>query len=338
MINYSILEIKRAIFHKVMAKRAGSDPCVVESDTLRELTTDMKDILRKRMSDAFGSAGRAFELTINDVEDGSVYSMIHNLCNEDDNVFYQRSIDLANKLALSQNKISIPHGFFVLLDCVNPVDNMPVYVMMKAEPHDAVEITQSLARAINNIILSPSQKMYKAGCFQQFNTEEGHRGYRAYLFDEQFGSRAHLAEYFYRDFLGLTVSTNDKVLTKLFFVKMIDAIKDRYKNDYLRKNDADEVLNAEMNNQNTTLNPRDVIDRAICIDDRDYFYRRVLSDEMPPSFRKNISLIDSRMMNRSMLISDDIKICAPQGLFQDNSFVIDRETDNDYVIVKIRKN
>lgn len=338
MINYNILEIKRAIFHKVMARRSDCDSYVVESDSLRELTDDMKDILRKRMSDAFGSAGRAFELAINDVEDGSVYSIIHNLRHEDDSVFYQRSVELANKLAFCQNKTSIPHGFFVLLDCVNPIDNMPVYVMMKAEPHDAVEITQSLARAINNIILSPSQKMYKAGCFQQINTEGGHRGYKAYLFDEQFGSRAHLAEYFYRDFMGLTVSANDKVLTKMFFAKMTDAIKDKYKNDYLRKNDADEVLNAEMHNQNTTLNPRDVIDRAICLDDRDYFYRRVLSEEMPPSFRKNISLIDSRMINRSMSISDDIKIFAPQGMFQDDSFVIDRETDNDYVIVKIRKN
>ena len=338
MINYHILNIKRAIFHKVMARRNDSDPYVEESDSVIELTPSMEDIFRKRMSDAFGSAGKAFELSINDVEDGSVYSMIHNLSYEDDDAFYQRSLELAHRLAECQNKTSIPHGFFVLLDCVNPIDNMPVYVMMKAEPHDALEITQSVARALKNIILSPSQKMYKAGCFQQISREGGHRGYKAYLFDEQFGSRAHLAEYFYRDFMGLTINSNDKVLTKMFFVKMQEAIRDKYKYDYLRKNEAEDVLNAEMLNQTTTLRPIDVIDRAIALSDRDYFYRRVLNEEIPTSFRKNISLIDSRMMNRSMSISDDIKLSAPQGLFQNNSLVIDRDTDDEYVIVKIRKN
>ena len=338
MINYNILEIKRAIFHKVMARRSDRDSYVEESETIIDLTPSMEDILRRRMSDAFGSAGRAFELTINDVEDGSVYSMVHNLRYVEDDVFYKKSIELAYKLACCQNRIIIPHGFFVLLDCINPIDGKPVYVMMKAEPHDAVEITQSVARALKNIILSPSQKMYKAGCFQQINEEGGHRGYKAYLFDEQFGSRAHLAEYFYRDFMGLTVSTNDKVLTKMFFVKMTETINDKYKNDYLRKNDAEEVLNAEILNQNNILKPREIIDRAIEVSDRDYFYRRVLLEDMPTSFHKNISLIDSRMMKRSMAISDEIKIFAPQGAFQNNSLVIDRETDNEYVIVKIRKN
>ena len=320
-----------------MAKRPEAESYVEESENVIDLTPRMKDIFRKRMSDAFGSAGRSFELAINDVEDGSVYSMIHNLRHQDDNEFYNRSLELANKLASCQNKGYIPHGFFVLLDCVNPIDNLPVYVMLKAEPHDAVEITQSIARALDNIILSPSQKMYKAGCFQQISTEDGHRGYKAYLFDEQFGSSARLADYFYRDFMGLTVRSNDKVLTKIFFVKMADAIKDKYKEDYRRKNEAEEVLNAEMHNQNNTLNPRQIIDRAIVIVDRDFFYRRVINEDMPPSFRKNISLIDSRMMNRTMAISDDIKIFAPQNLFQNDSFVIDRESDNEYVIVKIRK-
>lgn len=321
-----------------MAKRTDRDSYVEESDHAIVLTPRVEDIFRKRMSDAFGNAGRSFELTISDIEDGSVFSMIHNLRYENDTEFYNRSLELANKLAACQNKSIIPHGFFVLLDCINPIDDMPVYVIMKAEPHDALEISQSVARALDNIILSPSQKMYKAGCFQQINTEGGHRGYKAYLFDEQFGSRAHLAEYFYRDFMGLTVSSNDKVLTKIFFVKMADAIKEKYKSDYCSKNDAEEVLNAEMHNQNVSIIPREIIDRAVVYEDRDFFYRRVINEDMPTSFRKNISLIDARLLNRSVSISDDIKISAPQSLFENDSFIIDRESDENYVILKIQKN
>ena len=302
------------------------------------MTPQMESIFRTRMHDAFSQGGKAFELSINDVEDGSAFSLIHGMRQCNDATFLAKSITLANKLADTQTKKSIPHGFFVLLDCVNPQDNLPVYVLMKAEPHDAVEISTNVARALENIILSPSQKMYKAACFQQISADSGHRGYRAYLFDEQFASRAQLAEYFYKGFLGLSVNSNDKVLTKMFFCRMADSIKDKYENDYVKRNDAEAVLDSEMRNQNLALNPREAINRIIDVEDRDYFYRRVIKEDMPTNFRKNLSLIDGRMMRRSLSISDQIKIFAPQDLFQEQNFIIDRETDDDYVIVKIAKN
>lgn len=322
MINYNLLNIKRAIFHKVMAKRDDWAPYVEESNTMIGMTPRMEAIFRTRMHDAFSQGGKAFELSINDVEDGSAFSMIHGLRQCNDATFIAKSLSLANKLADTQTKKSIPHGFFVLLDCVYPQNNFPVYVLMKAEPHDAVEISTNVARALENIILSPSQKMYKAACFQQISAEGGHRGYRAYLFDEQFASRAQLAEYFYKDFLGLSINSNDKVLTKMFFCRMTDTIKDKYENDYVKKNDVEAVLDSEMRNQNLAFNPREVINRIIDVDDRDYFYRRVIREDLPTSFRKNLSLIDSRMMRRSMSISDQIKIFAPQDLFQEQNFVL----------------
>ena len=338
MINYNLLEVQRAIFHKVMAKRDDQEQDVVESDSMIEVTPAMEAIFRTRMSDAFSQGGKAFELSINDVEDGSVYSIIHRMRQDSDARFVEKSIDLAQKLAYTQTKKSIPHGFFVLLDCVNPIDNLPVYVLMKAEPHDAVGISNNTARVLENIILSPSQKMYKAACFQQTSTEGGHRGYKAYLFDEQFATRAQLAEYFYKDFLGLSVNSNDKVLTKMFFFRLSESIKEKYANDFLRRNEAEAQLDSEMRNQNTALRPYEVIDRIIEPRDREYFYRRVIRDDIPTNFRKNISLIEGKMMRRSMSISDQIKIFAPQDIFQDDSFIIDRESDNDYVIVKIAKN
>lgn len=338
MINYNLLEIKRAIFHKVMAKRTEFEPYIEESNSMIGMTSEMESIFRTRMTDAFSQGGKAFELSINDVEDGSVFSAIHGLRQKEDTSFIDTSVYLANKLADTQTKKSIPHGFFILLDCVNPIDNMPVYIIMKAEPHDAVAINASSATALKNIILSPSQKMYKAATFRQVNAEGGHCGYKAYLFDEQFASRAQLAEYFYKDFLGLSVNSNDKVLTKMFFVRMAESIKGKYSDDYIRRNEAETLLDAEMRNQVVSLNPREIIDRTIELRDRDYFYRRVIREDLPNNFRKNISLIDTRMMNRSMAISDNIKIFAPQDLFQQNSFIIDRETDDDYVIVKIAKN
>jgi hypothetical protein len=120
--------------------------------------------------------------------------------------------------------------------------------------------------------------------------------------------------------------------------RLSESIKEKYANDFLRRNEAEAQLDSEMRNQNTALRPYEVIDRIIEPRDREYFYRRVIRDDIPTNFRKNISLIEGKMMRRSMSISDQIKIFAPQDIFQDDSFIIDRETDNDYVIVKIAKN
>lgn len=337
MIDYNLLKVKRAIFHKVMARRREWDSYVEESKSLIDVSPEIEFILRTRMTDAFSQGSKAFELDINEVESGSAYSYLKDLCNLNEDDFINISIELAGKLAYCQDRSSIPHGFFLLLDCVNLVDNMPTYVLMKAEPHDALEVKVNSARVLKDIILSPSQKMYKAACFQKITNTGSYKDYKTYLFDEQFGARAQLAEYFYRDFLGLTVSKNDKVLTKMFFVKMLETIKDVYSKDYIKKDTVEELLKSEMKNQEKKLEPLKLIDRIVPVQEKDVFYRRVMNDEFPPSFIKNISLISDRLSKCTMSISDKIKISYPQELCGNESLCIDRESDAKYVIVKIPK-
>lgn len=335
MISYNLLIIKRAIVHKVMAKRKEFDSHVEESKSMVEITTEIETILRTRMTDAFSQTGKAFELAINEVESGSAFSYIDKLNARDDQCFMDISKELAEKLAYCQDRSNIPHGFFVLLDCINTMDGMPVYVLMKAEPHDALEIKSDSARVLKDIILSPSQKMYKAACFQKITDMGSYTDYKVYLFDEQFGTRAQLAEYFYRGFLGLTVNNNDKVLTKMFYFKMLSSIKSLYAKDYEAKDNAEECLKAEMNNKEKMIRSVEVIDRVIRSKDRDYFYRRVMNTEIPPTFRKDTSLLVETLSKTTVSISEDIKLSVSHGLLGADSLYIDKDSDKDFLIVKI---
>lgn len=338
MINYKLLHIHRAILHKVMARRQNIEPSVVESQYLLSIDAQVEGILKERLSDSFAQTGKSFELSINAVEADSTFSMLNGLNDKSDREFVAISKQLAAKLAETQQRVSIPHGFMLLLDCENTVDNLPVYIIMKAEPHEALVIAaNNIATALSDVILSPSQKMYKAASFQQVNAGvQGVGSYKAYLFDEQFQTRASLAEYFYKDFLGLTISQNDKVLTKMFFYKMLEGISTKYATDFIRRNDAEDALRAEMQNQQRLISPRAIIDRIIEVDDRDYFYNKISNTEIPTGFTKNLSLIDGKISHRGMSLSEDVKIYAPQDMFG-SSILVDRDTDHDYIIVKIPK-
>jgi len=337
MISYNLLSVRRAICHKVMARRKDRDSYVEESNSLINITPEIESILRTRMTDAFCQGSKAFELDINEVESGSAYSYINGLCHLDDKEFIASTKELAEKLACCQDRSNIPHGFFVLLDCVNTVDRMPVYVLMKAEPHDALEVKVDSTRVLKDIILSPSQKMYKAACFQKVSDTGSYSDYKAYLFDEQFGTRAQLAEYFYKGFLGLTISKNDKILTKMLYVKMMDTIKVVYSDNYIQKDATEELLKSEMKNHEKKIEPLKLIDRIIPKADKNYFSRKVLNDEFPPSFTKDNSLIADRLSRQTVSISDNIKISFSLELSDDKSLYVDRESDNKYVIIKIPK-
>lgn len=92
-----------------------------------------------------------------------------------------------------------------------------------------------------------------------------------------------------------------------------------------------------MKNHEKKIEPLKLIDRIIPKADKNYFSRKVLNDEFPPSFTKDNSLIADRLSRQTVSISDNIKISFSLELSDDKSLYVDRESDNKYVIIKIPK-
>lgn len=155
--------------------------------------------------------------------------------------------------------------------------------------------------------------------------------YRVVLFDSIVNSNSNIAQYFYKNFLGLTIQGNAELQTSLFYKKMDDRIWAKL--DDIEASNASDLLRAEvMNNAHVTLNPHEVITNIIPLENRDDFMPIV--DEFPQSFAKNAALITTKLGKKSILLSDNVRITAPTSFFEQNVQV---ENGDDCYVVTIRR-
>lgn len=336
MINYSALNIQRAIMHKIISKTNQEDSHTECSDSLISLDDDIKSIFRSRLSDAFGTAAKSLRLTINRIEPDSAFGYINRLHNDDDATFITDSKELAEMLANEQNRKNIPSGFLIILDAIDAILNQEVEVLIKAESQTAFNIGRHMSiQAVKDIIMSPASKLYKAASFIKTANNGLSSDYEVWLFDEQFTTRSSLAEYFYKGFLGLSVNDNDKALTKMFFEGMAKTIKSVYAGDKIAQANANSALLNEMNNQERTISPRNTIDRIIQVNDRDIFYEKCITEDTPTSFGKDTSFITSKISVMRYDLPQSFKCSFPYDNM--NNIEIDRDSDEHNVIIKIAK-
>lgn len=334
MIYYSELLIQRVIMHRICSKVSGliDSASVNPSDSMIELNDNLKRILQDRLITSFGNQSKSFELSIANTAEGSCFSLIKDLHAVDDTTFIALSKDIAELLASAQGNKQIPGGYFLLLDCLRH-DGSPVYICLKAEAHSALSVTENSAQALENIILSPAQKMYKAAVFEQVSsgTPLDYNNFRAYLFDSQFNSGTKLAEYFYKDFLGLTISDNARILTKQFYELMNATIDAAYLTDVEKSYECKDSLYTVINNHETTINPSAIISEIIELDKRDLFIRKVVN-VLPSSFPKDTNLLQNVLRSKNLRFGDSIRLSVRNDGLNNISISSDPENPNVKII------
>ena len=283
---------------------------------------------------AFGRQSKSFELEIEKDEDDSCFGIVRFLHQVDEPQFIALSTNIAKLLANSQRQQRIPGGFLLGVQC--KYEDKPLIVLIKAEPHQALGVSEMTVRTIRDIILSPEQKLYKAVYYVPKRIARpdevlGKDDFQVVLFDSIVNFNNSIAQYFYKDFLGLTIQSNAELQTSLFYKKMDDRIW--MKLDETDAMNASDLLRAEvMNNAHVTINPHEIITNVIPLEDRDEFMSII--DEFPQAFAKNTSLITTRLGKKSILLSDNVRITAPATFFEENVQV---ENGNDYYVVTIRR-
>lgn len=331
MVNFSNAEIVRAIMHRVNQKLGNNAATVTPSDHLLLLDDEAKQIIKERLVAAFGRQSKSFELEIEDDGANSCFNIVRSLRGASNDQFIALSLEIANLLADSQRQQRIPGGFLLVVHCM--YENKPVYVLIKAEPHEALGVSEMNVRTIKDIILSPEQKLYKAVYYEQKKIAAADEevlekdNYRVVLFDSIVSSNSSIAQYFYKDFLGLTIQSNAELQTSLFYKKMDEKIWSKLEDiDALNASD---LLRAEiLNNANITVNPHEIVTTIIPLDNHDDFMPVI--DQFPQSFVKDTSLINNRLGKKSILLSDTVRITAPASFFDENVEV--QEGENGYVV------
>lgn len=225
---FNSLEIKRAIIHKIL-ERKETDACsqVEENNTIIHCTPKMTLMIIERLLDAMGRKGKGFYLEIGDVAPSSLFMQCNGLDRRTDNEFIATSQALATKLAGLQTKGAIPDSYLMFIEAkdMSYQRGAPVYITIKAEPHSAFQHNGTAVDVLENLFLSPSQKLYKVGIlYEDDNNVVGEEEkafpnshFSGYVFDEQFTGSSNLAKYFYEGFLGFTLLHNGPLQSKKFY-------------------------------------------------------------------------------------------------------------------------
>ena len=351
MINVNLLSIKRAVMHEIIKKTDQSDSFSIQSFQLESLDDEVVSTVRERLNDAVGRGSRCFEMEIAKINAGSFFDYCRELDNKTDEEFINTTYDVAVLLANAQNSKRIPGGYLIFLECINNSIRQPVYIVIKAEQHEALNKNQTSGQitVLKRIFLSPSQKLYKIGILskkQQASMDDVYPNnlFNSYLFDEQFDSNQALpATYFFDDFLGFSETKNSKIQTKRFYDKTKDFICENYPN-YVDQEPLLRALDTNIQTDNSLIiDPTQFCESYFSdIDIKSRFSSQVLSI-FATAFTKDITLLEGTFRQRKLSFPNKIKLSGPSSDFDSYVTVINTEEElqeltllnTDYTVVVV---
>ena len=318
MINKENLDINRIIIHRVHKKVKGDDHGVAEySDNLFDFDTVELETLKERICSAFSKSKRFFKLEISRVEDESFFGNSKGIKKSSKNNFIENSKNIADLLAVSHDRRTIPSGLLLVMDGYYN-KNKHYILVMKAELQEAFTIKeeneQKMVELINDLFLSPAKDFYKIGFLvEDINLDilYPNDSYSAYMYDDNFGSgKRNLAEYFYEGFLGLSTSNNDKLLTKNFYNDVSLFIHNNVKKFDDRKGLKHALRTLFRENTTGVINPQSFAEEYFN-DERRRKYGSEVGINYPHSFTKDLSLVDRSLKRDKIALIEDLKIEGP---------------------------
>lgn len=352
MIDFNNLLVNRLIIHTINPKQDNQDSATVDSSNeITAVDHNALEIIRTRLIDAAGRNSKAFELEIENFNQDSFFALSNDLGDISDQEFISRTIEIAELLADNQRKVSIPGGYLLILDCLDNDNNLPIVIVIKAEPHEALQYSsisgQTQVNVLHSVFLSPSQKLYKIGIVYRKTNEDSVAPipqYGCFLYDDQFRIDSHPAEYFYKDFLGFTIGSNSKIQSQRFFDKTENFIISNVQEIDTKTLLLSSLKNEFAINQNDIINPNNFANTFIPNENglRDLYFVEVCQ-ELPLSIVKDIVLIKNRLNKRKIDFPSNINLSGPEEGFDNRVEIInDQEVvenldvkNPNYTIVKI---
>jgi hypothetical protein len=351
MIDFSKLNIKRIINHRVHSKKPKDNSATIEpSTTILQIDAGVQNILRKRIVDAAGSKSKAFELEISNTEIGSFYDLCKDIKSVNSNDFIKRTEDIATLLAHSQKKSIIPGGFLIFLDAELETTKQSVYIVIKAELHEALKYNlqgnKGTIELLKEIFLSPSQKLYKIAILYEKNYKKEYdlENFSCLVFDDQFRLEGKPAEYFFKDFLGFSIENNSKIQSKLFYDKCKDFIEKSEMDINDKSNLIKQLKLLFTLDQETTISPKEFGKRFLKTTEQKDLFETEVVNKIPLSFVKDKTLLEKRLEKRKVNFSENTILYASENEFDENVKIINSQEafsnikfdDTSYTILMIK--
>ena len=346
MRKFPDISIDRTIVHRIVRKGELTDHATIEpSENILSLSAEIKEMILKRIHAALRNDYRTFALNINDTTAHSFFAIGQALPGCTNQEFQENSVVLAENLARQQKSSSIPGGFFVLIQARYGDDGKAMAIAIKAEPHDALRYAlnddgTSRVEMLKSVFLSPSQKLFKIGIL--FEHEE-HTGdeindiYGCLVYDAQFRVENSPAEYFYKEFLGLSTIENAKIQSKRFYEKTQEFTQ-QLSNEAHDTGGIREALRLElMNPEEASISPIEFAQQHIPQEDTRTEYLRQVADFMPDSFPKDLSLINQQLKTRKIEFENRVKIVGPEDEFNRSVEILEQSQDHVTIRINARR-
>jgi hypothetical protein len=351
-INLANLKFKKVIMHQIFGKEDKQPHATVDpSKNLFKMTDEATEILHTRLTDAAGRNSKAFDLEVGNSSKDSFYDIAINLKNKSDKIFIDKSTAIAHLLAEKQTSSNMPGGYLLIIEAEDNDDKRFVLIVIKAELHEAFRSEkkkgESILQVLNDIFLSPSQKLYKLGVIYEKENPKGaspNNLYGCFLFDDQFRRNVKPAEYFYSNFLGFDISNNAKIQSQNFYNETFNFIKSNIQDTKEKFSLINELKNVFTINTDTTITPSDFSKNYI----RKAELRDKYATEVLPNFRASIikdsTLIDYKLAHKKWDFPNKINLSGPEENFDESVKLISDSkglqnldpSDKTYSIIKIK--
>lgn len=323
------ISINRLIVHKILEQKITEENSSVEfENTVINVNNKGKEILIERIINALGKQSKSFELNVELDKENSFFYFANciNKLNEEDFIF--NSKEIANLLGFSQNRIGLPGGYLLIIDAFDNLNKTPLIIVIKAEQQSVLqhEIGTNSLNVLENVFLSPAQKLFKIGIlgFENYRADSIIRKEDCFalLFDDQFRD-GKPAEYFYKSFLGFSIDKNSKINTYKFYQETVKFINSQVKEegdrvDFLR------FLKAYLSpvSSNLLIDSIQFIKSTTLSEADKAAYITKTSELFPRAFTKDISLIKNNLSRRKINFSNDINVVGPEENFEEKVRII----------------
>jgi hypothetical protein len=330
-MNFVQLTIDRIAIHQIFPRgEDGKEVPPGKGTELIKFDNDALNDFKQRIFNSLGHDSSAVEMVITNDKIGSTPFHINNVHDSSDDEFINNSYEIAKNLSKAQTRRGMSGGILVVFSASYQYNKLPLVGIIKADLYSGYEKSQDKISGIislkhvKELLLTPSTKLYKsAGFFKRQDAKDDSAlnekwavHISDYQIDKSDGKAA--AQYFYQTFLGCDYPSTSARTTKRYFELACDFINDMEISEEERTH-LHNVLYADLKaGKSQKVDPMAFAGAYMSTSDIDNFRNYLEDSDFPVSpFIKDTEHITSKLKNRRVKFSKNIRISAPSEVFEE---------------------
>jgi len=324
------LEVIMHLIPKGKAPDDGSDP-IEYSEVPTDLPVAVRAFLQRRLRATLGGYARPV------LEDPNLKSDLPSMVRD----LLKNSADLVPHSCAAARALHIEQKWIssggLVMTIIGEVAGSRCVVIAKMEHQEGLQARPTTnaqgkrtfeAQHLQDLVLGDGTRVFKAGIFIAPAGEllEG------FVVDDQ-ESAGGVADYFIH-YLGCQFRQQADVQTETFLALAEKFIAQRTKDDPEANATYEIALLAELQSGNTKIRPESFAAQHLSVDDQDLFLQRVRDAGLPTkSFRKDVSLIKSKIRRLRVQTARGADVYAPPDMYEDGSLTVENDEESGSIIV-----